>query len=146
MEFSPKRGYTNNHMNQKVLSDIRILITEDEEAMLSALADKIRGAGFAEPIVAHDGEKGLALALREHPDLLLVDILMPKMDGITMIKKIREDALWGKTAKIIILTNFDTTDEMLKEVTRIEPAYYILKSNWEIDDIIIKIKEILELS
>lgn len=131
-------------MNQKTISDIRILIAEDEDSMLSALVDKIRRAGFAEPLTARNGEEGLALALREHPDLLLVDILMPKMDGITMAKKIREDA-WGKGVKVIILTNFDTTDEMLKDVALVEPSYYLLKSNWGIDDVMVKIKEVLEL-
>lgn len=131
-------------MDQKELSNIRILIVEDEVSMLSAMADKIRQSGFAEPLTAHDGEEGLAHALREHPDLLLVDILMPKMDGITMVKKLREDA-WGKTAKIIILTNFDTTDEMMKDVALIEPSYYLLKSNWEMEDIVTKIKEVLKL-
>jgi len=131
-------------MNPKEISDIQILIAEDEDSMLSALADKIRRTGFAEPLMARNGEEGLALALREHPDLLLVDILMPKMDGIAMVKKIREDA-WGKTVKVILLTNFDTTDEMLKDVALIEPSYYLLKSNWQIDDVMTKIKEVLEL-
>jgi len=131
-------------MNQKRFADIRILVAEDEESMLSALADKIRHAGFAEALTARNGEDGLKIALQEHPDLLLVDILMPKMDGITMIKKIRED-MWGKTVKIILLTNFDTTDEILKNMALIEPSYYLLKSNWGIDDVITKIKEVLEL-
>ena len=141
--FVPMR-YTKVSMDHQELSTIRILIAEDEESMRSALADKIRYAGFAEPLTAKNGEEGLLLALREHPDLLLVDILMPKMDGITMIKKIRKDS-WGKTAKIIILTNFDTTDEMLKDVALTEPSFYLLKSNWKIDDVILKIKEVLNL-
>ena len=131
-------------MNQKVLSDIRILIIEDEEPILSALTDKTRQTGFAEPLAARNGEEGLALALKEHPDLLLVDILMPKMDGITMVKKLREDA-WGKSAKVVILTNFDTTDETLRDVAIIEPSFYLLKSNWGIDDVMVKIKEVLKL-
>ena len=87
-------------MDKKKRSDIRILIVEDEDSMLSALADKIRQAGFAESLIARNGEEGLSLALSEHPDLLLVDILMPKMDGMTMIKQLRKDA-WGKEVKII---------------------------------------------
>ncbi|OGM92975.1 hypothetical protein A2333_02580 [Candidatus Wolfebacteria bacterium RIFOXYB2_FULL_49_7] len=132
-------------MDKKKRSDIRILIVEDEDSMLSALADKIRQAGFAESLIARNGEEGLSLALSEHPDLLLVDILMPKMDGMTMIKQLRKDA-WGKEVKIIILTNFDTTDEILKDVALVEPSHYFLKSNRGIDDIIINIKEVLELS
>jgi len=70
---------------------------------------------------------------------------LPKMDGMTMIKQLRKDA-WGKEVKIIILTNFDTTDEILKDVALVEPSHYFLKSNRGIDDIIINIKEVLELS
>ena len=111
--------------------------------MRNAIADKVRREGFAEPLLAKNGEEGLALALQEHPDLLLVDILMPKMDGITMVKELRKDA-WGETAKVIILTNFDTTDAMLKDIVLVQPSYYLLKSNWKIDDIIIKLKEVLK--
>lgn len=130
------------------LQDKKVLIVEiveDEDAMLNALADKFKREGFAEPLTARNGEDGLAIALREHPDLLLVDILMPKMDGLTMLKKIREEGDWGKTVKAIILTNFDTTDSMLKDVAFSEPSYYLLKSNWRIEDVIAKSKEVLGL-
>ena len=133
------------HMEQQSLQTKKILIVEDEDSMLDALIDKFKREGFAEPLSARNGETGLALALKEHPDLMLVDILMPKMDGLTMLKKIRDDQ-WGKTAKAIILTNFDTTDEMLKDVAVAEPSYYLLKSNWKIEDVIVKSKEVLGIN
>lgn len=123
---------------------MKILIIDDEEPILTALQDKFNREGFAEIFTAHNGEEGLASALKERPDLILLDILMPKMDGITMLKKLREDE-WGRSVKAIILTNFDTTDEMLKEVTMTEPSYYLLKSNWRIEDVIVKAKEALGL-
>ncbi len=129
---------------QPITQTAKILIVEDEESMLDALADKFAREGFPRPLTARDGESGLAIALKEHPDLLLVDILMPKLDGLTMLKKIREDE-WGKTAKAIILTNLDTTDEMLGTVAATEPSYYLLKSNWKIEDVIHKSKEVLGL-
>lgn len=129
---------------QQLIQQKKILIVEDEESMLDALTDKFTREGFTKPLTARNGEDGLAIALKERPDLLLVDILMPKMDGLTMLKKLREDA-WGKTAKAIILTNLDTTDEMLGAVTLTEPSYYLLKSNWRIDDVVQKSKEILGL-
>lgn len=129
---------------QQSVQNKRILIVEDEESMLGALVDKFKRERFPEPLTARNGEEGLAISLREHPDLLLVDILMPKMDGLTMLKKLREDD-WGKTAKVIILTNFDTTDDMLKDVTLAKPSYYLLKSNWRIEDVIMKTKEVLGL-
>jgi DNA-binding response OmpR family regulator len=127
-----------------VIQKPKILIIDDEEAMRNALIDKFERAGFAEVFTANNGEEGLASALKEHPDVILLDILMPKKDGITMLKELRMDE-WGKAAKVIILTNFDTTEEMLKEVTLTEPSYYLLKSNWRIDDVIAKTKEMLGL-
>lgn len=117
-------------------------MVDDEESLLNALSDKFGREGFAEMFTARDGEEGLASALKEHPDLILLDILMPKMDGITMLKKVREDP-WGKTVKVIVLTNFDTTDDMLKELTLAEPVCYLLKSNWSIKDVVTKTKEVL---
>lgn len=131
-------------MEQQSLQTKKILIVEDEEAMLNALADSLKREGVTELFTARNGEDGLALALKEHPDLLLVDILMPKMDGLTMLKELRKDE-WGENAKAIILTNFDTTDQMLKDVAMAEPSYYLLKSNWRIEDVILKAKEVLEL-
>lgn len=120
----------------------KILIVDDERPILDALIEKFEREDFAKLFSAGDGEAGLAIALKEHPDLIILDILMPKMDGISMLKRLREDD-WGRSAKVIILTNFDTTDEMLKEVTSTEPSYYLLKSNWQIEDVIGKTKEVL---
>lgn len=131
-------------MEQQSLQTKKILIIEDEEAMLNALVDSFKREGVVEPLTARNGEDGLVIAKREHPDLLLVDILMPKKDGLTMLKELRRDE-WGKGAKAIILTNFDTTDQMLKDVAEAEPSFYLLKSNWRIEDVILKAKEVLEL-
>lgn len=59
---------------------------------------------------AKDGEEGLELALKEKPDLILLDVIMPKMDGMTMMKKLRKDN-WGKKVPIILLLiNFYETN------------------------------------
>ncbi|AKM78425.1 MAG: two-component system, sporulation family, response regulator, stage 0 sporulation protein A [Candidatus Wolfebacteria bacterium GW2011_GWE1_48_7] len=131
-------------MEPQSLQRKKILFVEDEESMLNALVDSFKREGVIEVLTARNGEDGLALALKEHPDLLLVDILMPKMDGLTMLKRVREDE-WGKMVKVIVLTNFDTDDEMLKKVSLAEPAFYLLKSNWSMEDVILKSKEVLGL-
>ncbi|HAS94915.1 TPA: hypothetical protein DCS99_00630 [Candidatus Wolfebacteria bacterium] len=131
-------------MEPQSLQRKKILFVEDEESMLNALVDSFKREGVIEVLTARNGEDGLALALKEHPDLLLVDILMPKMDGLTMLKRVREDE-WGKMVKVIVLTNFDTDDEMLEKVSLAEPAFYLLKSNWSMEDVILKSKEVLGL-
>lgn len=83
----------------------QILIVEDEAPMRKALAFKFSRAGFTVK-EACDGVEGLAAAKEKHPDIILLDILMPKMDGLTMLRELRKDS-WGKTACVIILTNLN---------------------------------------
>ncbi len=113
---------------------------EDEPSMLQVLSDAFVHEKF-EVVTASDGVEGLRQAEVHHPDLILLDIVMPKMDGISMMKKLRSENDWGKKVPIIILTNLSADDEILKSVTSSEPAYYLVKTNWTITDVIIKVKE-----
>lgn len=81
----------------------KILVIEDDLPVQKVLSEKLTAEGL-EISVASDGEKGLKMALTDHPDMILLDLVMPNMDGMTMLKKMREDD-WGKGAKVIILTN-----------------------------------------
>lgn len=122
----------------------KILIVEDEQDKREALVDKLTREGF-ETLEAKDGVEGLESSLKEHPDLILLDIVMPKMDGMTMMKKLREDQ-WGGSVPIILLTNLSATDEkIIKGIVEDEPAYYLVKSDWKIKDVIQKVKETLEI-
>ena len=69
----------------------KILIVEDDEPLFTALKDNLSAAGFEHLLGARDGEEGLSIALKEKPDLILLDILMPKMDGMTMLDKLCKD-------------------------------------------------------
>jgi CheY-like chemotaxis protein len=81
----------------------------------------------------------MEIAFKEHPDLLLVDIVMPIMDGMTMMKNVRSDG-WGKDAKAIFLTNLSDAEKTADAVDR--GVYDILiKSDWKLDDVIKKIKD-----
>ena len=70
----------------------KILIVEDEGLLLEILETKFKKECF-EVITARDGQAGLELALSQHPDLILLDIIMPKMDGMTMLKHLRADSV-----------------------------------------------------
>src|SRR3989344_8083810 len=91
-----------------------LLITEDEPALRYVLRDKLSNIGF-KVFEAADGEEGLAVALKERPDLILLDLLMPKMDGISMLKKLREDE-WGKKVKVLVLTNLEDTNKISEAI------------------------------
>jgi len=95
-----------------------------------------------EMIEAKDGRAGLDLALKEHPDLILLDILMPKMDGVQVMKKLREDS-WGKNVPVILLTKLDLDDQKLREIVQYGAAYYLVKRDWSLEDVVKKVKEVL---
>ncbi len=117
-----------------------ILITEDEKALRNALDDKLQKEGFT-ILDAENGEEGLALALLEHPDLILLDIVMPKMNGMKMLKELRADE-WGKTVPVIMLTNLSSADEERnRDITALEPTYYFMKTDIKIEQVVEKIKE-----
>ena len=120
----------------------KILIVEDEESQRKPLRDKFAQKGYF-TLEARDGVEGLEAALREHPDIILLDVRMPKMDGMTMLHKLREDA-WGKKASVIILTNYDTSDTQLLQITTDLPSYYLIKANSSLEEILEKIEEELE--
>ena len=67
---------------------IRVLVVEDEPDVLRLLEFKLAKAGF-EVLRARDGEDGLARAISEQPDVVLMDVMMPKMDGLTVVAAIR---------------------------------------------------------
>ncbi len=129
----------NENVNNKKLLVIEEV--EDETSLREVIRDKFSLEGF-KVIEAKNGEEGLEMALREHPDLILLDILMPKMDGITMMKKLRTTNEWGKKVPIILLTNLSADDENInKAILENEPAYYLVKSNYTIDELVGKIRE-----
>lgn len=123
----------------------RVLVIEDEQLTRQALVDELKSSGF-EALEAVNGEDGLQTALREHPDLILLDIVMPKMDGITVMSKLREDA-WGKDVPIIMLTVLDSDDAILQKIVENKPSYYLVKKNeLHAEEIVNKVKEKLGVS
>jgi len=120
-----------------------ILIVEDERILRETIHLGLEKEEFT-VIEAKDGEEGLLISLKEHPDLILLDLIMPKMDGMTMLKKLRDTDDWGKTVPIIILTNLTSSDEQRnKDVVELTPVYYLEKTQMDIDQIIEKINGIL---
>ena len=74
-----------------------------------ALVDTFTREKFS-VLQATNGEEGLTVALRDHPNLILLDIIIPVMDGMTMLRKLREDA-WGKDVPVILLTNLNDAEK-----------------------------------
>ena len=83
----------------------------------------------------------MATALREHPDLILLDIILPKMDGITMLKKLREES-WGKHVHVFMLTNISDNEKVAAALEN-DAFEYFIKSNIKIEGLVAKVKEVL---
>jgi DNA-binding response OmpR family regulator len=117
--------------------DKRILIVEDEIDLREAMADALSEAGFT-ILTAADGAAGLSLAKTEHPDLILLDLMMPVMNGELMLKKLREDE-WGQNAHVIILSAMD-------DVGHIAHAHegklvdYFIKAHMSLDELVKQVR------
>jgi DNA-binding response OmpR family regulator len=129
-------------MDNAVIKHKMVLIIEDETVLLKALNEKCINEGF-DVLKAKNGIDGLSSALKNHPNLILLDLLIPGMSGMEVLKKLREDD-WGKSVPVIILTNLDADDQIMQGVIRDRPTYYFVKSNTKIEDVVTKIKEILK--
>ncbi len=119
----------------------KILSIEDDTIIGAALAENLKQAGF-EVERAKDGETGLAIALKDHPDLILLDILLPKMDGLTVLNKLRQDS-WGKNVPVIVLSNLSEPENVAATIDTV--SEYLVKVDWNIDDVVKRIKEKLKL-
>jgi CheY-like chemotaxis protein len=116
----------------------KILVVEDEPSYQRILKEKLGSEGY-EVISAMNGEDGLAQAFKYHPELILLDIRMPKMDGLEMIKMLRYD-VWGKTAKVIMLTNISEV-EKVQQAIESEVFIYLVKADTKLEYIVDRIKE-----
>ena len=116
----------------------KILIVEDEAPLRQAIFDKFKREGF-QTFHGKNGEEGLEIAFKEHPDIILLDIIMPKVDGLSMLKTLRKDE-WGKNVQIILLTNLNDAEYV---ATAMESGVFdfLVKSDWKLNDLVTRVKE-----
>ena len=119
----------------------KILIVDDETPIRRTLRDILEFEGY-EVDEAVDGLECVAKVQKEKYDVVITDIKMPKMDGITLMHKLRSDS-WGKTVSIIILTNSDLNDANLSSVVADQPTYYLIKSNCSPEEVLDKVNDVL---
>ena len=125
-------------------SSKKILIVEDDKRYRRVLVEGFKADGF-EVLEAQNGKKGLARALKERPDLILLDMMMPKMNGPEMLEKVREDE-WGKTVPVIALTSLeDVNGGLVWRMGELSTTEYLVKTNVTIKEVVEKVKEALEV-
>lgn len=118
----------------------KILIVEDDKFLRELMAQKILKEGY-DVLEAMDGEEGLKVIREEKPDLVLLDLLLPIMDGFELLAKIKEDAVLSKIP-IIVLSNLGQKEDVEKALS-LGAKDYMVKAHFTPTEIAVKIKGIL---
>lgn len=117
-----------------------VLIVEDEADIREAMADYLEQSEY-QVTTASDGITGLQTALNDHPDVILLDLMLPGMHGQEVLRKLREDA-WGRNATVIVLSAQD-------DLNNIGLAYetgvteYLMKADASLEELAKKVRESL---
>jgi DNA-binding response OmpR family regulator len=119
----------------------KILIVDDDRLMLKMYQGKFEDDGF-EVAVATDGQTGFDKALEFKPNLILLDIMMPNVDGFEMLKKLKGNAATKKTP-VILLTNVGGSNEDVERGLSLGAVAYMVKAHYDVKDVVKKVKEIL---
>ncbi len=120
-----------------------ILVVEDEPDLREAMVEVLVEAGF-NVSAAPDGSAGLESAIAEKPDLILMDLMMPIMDGHEMLRRLRQDP-WGRSAHVVVLSAMD-------DVSNIAQAHegkledYIIKAHTSLEELVKKVREFIAIN
>lgn len=118
----------------------KILFIEDESALQEALTHVLEEAGYA-VVSALDGEIGMRVAQEEKPDLILLDLILPKKDGFDVLKALKEGPI-TKEIPVIILTNL-AGEEHIERALALGATTYLIKTNYRVEEVVEKIKDLL---
>jgi len=119
----------------------KILFIEDEPTLQKTLGRALEQEGF-EILSALDGEIGITKAKESKPDLILLDLILPKMDGFEVLKRLKENEE-TKDIPVIILTNLENPED-IEKVLSLGATTYLVKANYDLEEVIDKIKDMLK--
>lgn len=117
-----------------------ILFVEDETTLQKTLTSVLTSSGYT-VANAYDGEAGLLEARKAKPDLILLDLILPKMDGFAVLAELKKDENL-KDVPVIVLTNLEAVEDVEK-VIALGATTYLVKANYDLPEIVAKVKEIL---
>lgn len=118
----------------------KILFIEEEPALQQALGGFLSSRGYT-VTPALDGEAGLALARAERPDLILLDLILPKKHGLDVLGELRADPAL-RAVPVIVLTNVEL-DETVEQASRLGAAAYLVKTNYTLEEVLAKVRAVL---
>ena len=119
----------------------KILIAEDESALLQAISSVLAEKGY-KTFSAINGEEAIAIARRELPDLILLDLILPKKDGFAVLADLKQESTTANIP-VIILTNLEGNADVDRALA-LGATTYLVKTNYKLDEIAKKIKDTLE--
>lgn len=118
----------------------KIAIIEDDPAIVQMYRMKFESEGY-DVEIAGDGQAGLALVENFQPDVILLDLMMPVMDGVTMLQRLRQEP-WGKDVKVIVLTNVGQGD-IEEQVKTYDVKDFIIKADMTPKQVAERVKKVL---
>lgn len=116
----------------------KVLVIEDDLLLLTTLAHQFEDAGYT-VCTADNGEAGVEMFLKEKPDAVIMDVMMPRKDGVEMLAEIREKAP-GTTVPFIVLSNANDMDYVSRAMSEGAVAY-LLKSDRQLDSVVALVTE-----
>lgn len=118
----------------------KILFVEDDTSLQKTFGTILKDKGY-EVISAFDGETGLKMTKEERPDLILLDLILPKIHGFEVLKKLKEEKE-TQEIPIIVLTNLEDTENVGKAL-ELGATTYLFKTQYGLEEVLEKIKKVL---
>jgi CheY-like chemotaxis protein len=118
----------------------RVLLAEDDRFLRRAAESRLRQNGFT-VLPAVDGEEALQVARAERPDLILLDLIMPKLQGFEVLKALKQDPATAPIP-VIVLSNLGQDDD-LKQAMELGAVAYFIKANLSLQDLVQRVAQTL---
>ncbi|HSE34498.1 MAG TPA: response regulator [Candidatus Paceibacterota bacterium] len=112
-----------------------VLVVEDDKILQTMLRNALEASGIT-TLTANNGEDAITLLEETAPDLVLLDIDMPKLGGIEVLKQLRAA---GRHDRVVMLTNLSTS-ETIADAAELGVSEYLVKADWDIDEIVAKVE------
>lgn len=115
-----------------------ILLIEDESALQKTIGDALSQEGFS-ILSALDGEAGLRIAQEKRPDVILLDLILPKANGFDVLKSLKEKEETSGIP-VVVLTNLESIEDIQKALD-LGATTYLVKSNYTLEEVVEKVKQ-----
>lgn len=120
----------------------KVVVVEDDPDLLEALVRQFRSDGF-DVFSGRNGREGVSRVLQVRPDLIVLDLLMPEMNGHEMMRELLRNREWVREIPVVVLTNYAPIDQKVEGWLQRMSTAYVIKSEMGLDEIVGRAKELL---